>query len=101
MATMASVTLRKTHNGGRGRPQQWRVVVDRHDVGLLERYRGDTMPYHAFAGIGREARHVGAFYPDGVSWSVAKGRGGFAGVTLFMGGKDAAIAAVLAVANVG
>jgi hypothetical protein len=82
--------LRQTHNGGAGRPQQWVVFVDGREIGLIERWKGGkTLPWHAYAGIGRKCRHLGMFYPlDRVF-----GDGSFLPAT---GGKDAAIAAVLA-----
>jgi hypothetical protein len=81
--------LRQTQAGGTGRPQQWVVIVDGREVGLIERWKGgDALPWHAYAGIGRDCRHLGMFHPKDRIY----GDGSFLPAT---GGKDAAIAAVL------
>lgn len=87
--TTTKPELRQIHPGSHGHPQQWVVILDGREIGLIERWKGgSTLPWHAYAGIGRECRHLGMFHPvDRVF-----GDGSFLPAT---GGKEAAIAAVL------
>lgn len=85
---VAGLGLRLLQRQGHGRPGRWLVLVDGREVGLLENWKGRAQPWHAYAGIGRDARHVGSFYPDGTTFNDVA-------VPSVWGGKNAAIDAVL------
>lgn len=77
---------------GKGRPGRWLVILEGREIGLIERWNGDRQPWCAYAGIGRESRPLGAFYPDGVTFTYCPETC----ATHQRGGRDAAIAAVVA-----
>jgi hypothetical protein len=65
------------------------VKVGGEVVGLVERWNGKpSQPWHAYAGIGRDARHLGTFYAETVVFANAP-------PIHANGGKDAAVRAVV------
>ena len=59
----------RTADARPGRPTLWVVTSAGRELGLIEKYRDtqtETHPAKAFAGIGPQARYLGAWYGPGM-----------------------------------
>lgn len=66
------IALRMKRNATTKHEGLWVVLVEGREVGFLTRFansRTETHPWKAFAGIGPEARFLGAFY-DGLAAAI-------------------------------
>jgi hypothetical protein len=59
---------------GKSQPEVHLIVRKGDVLGMIERFRGQGEPWHAYRGHGADRGHLGAFYPSQTAGRMARDR---------------------------